>query len=189
MLDDRPKRLQTFWLAMLVEGGLAVLSLALGRLIGQPALGQFRWDARDAALGAAASVPLLVAFVLFQRWPLGPLARIKQFLDEFARPMFQESTLLELLLISTAAGWGEEMLFRAVLQGAFCRWSGPWIGVATASLLFGLAHPITPLYTVWAGLIGVYLGWLAMASGNLLVVIVTHGLYDFVAICYLVRRR
>ena len=131
MYDDRPKRLQTFWLAMLVEGGLALLSLALGRLIGQPALGQFRWDAHDAALGAAASVPLLVAFLLFERWPLGPLARIKQFLDEVARPMFQESTLLELLLISTAAGWGEEMLFR------FATWCG---GGRQPGLSVALSH-------------------------------------------------
>ena len=124
-----------------------------------------------------------------QRWPVGPLAHIKRFLDEVARPLFAQSSLLELVLICALAGWGEEMLFRGVLQEAFSRWFGPWIGVAVASLLFGFAHPITLLYTLWASLIGLYLGWLSMATGNLLVVIVAHALYDLVAISFLVRAR
>jgi membrane protease YdiL (CAAX protease family) len=34
-----------------------------------------------------------------------------------------------------------------------------------------------------------YLGWLWLASGNLLAPIITHGLYDFLALAYLTRRR
>ena len=40
-----------------------------------------------------------------------------------------------------------------------------------------------------AGLIGLYLGWLWLAVGNLLVPIVVHALYDFVALMYLVKVR
>ena len=40
-----------------------------------------------------------------------------------------------------------------------------------------------------AGLIGLYLGWLWMATGNLLVPIVTHTVYDFVVLVYLVKIR
>ena len=54
-------------------------------------------------------------------------------------------------------------------------------------MLFGLAHPITPFYAILAGLIGVYFGWLMIASENLLVPVVAHGAYDFVALIYLVR--
>jgi len=60
--------------------------------------------------------------------------------------------------------------------------------LAIASIVFGLAHPMSVTYAVLAGAIGVYWGWLLMASENLLVPIVTHTAYDFVAIVYLTRR-
>ena len=50
-------------------------------------------------------------------------------------------------------------------------------------MLFGLAHPITPTLCRAGGLIGVYFGGLLVATGNLLVPIVTHAAYDFRAIC------
>ena len=46
---------------------------------------------------------------------------------------------------------------------------------------------ITPTYGVLAALIGVYLGWVWLASGNLLAPVVAHALYDFVALVVLVR--
>ena len=63
-------------------------------------------------------------------------------------------------------------------------------GLLAASVLFGLAHPITPAYAVLAAMIGVYLGWLWLAfDKNLLVPITAHALYDFLALIYLVRTR
>jgi membrane protease YdiL (CAAX protease family) len=95
---------------------------------------------------------------------------------------------LDLAVISALAGLGEEMLFRGVVQTLIERASGsPWLAVAAASVLFGLAHPITRTYAVLAALIGVYLGWLFLANGNLLVPIVAHAAYDFVALVYLLR--
>ena len=58
----------------------------------------------------------------------------------------------------------------------------PWPGLAVASLLFGLLHPITPTYVAIAALLGAYLGAVWLATGNLLTVIVAHALYDFVAL-------
>jgi len=58
-----------------------------------------------------------------------------------------------------------------------------------ASVLFGLFHPITPTYAALAAAIGLYLGWLWLACGNLLTPIVTHALYDFLALAYLVKLR
>jgi membrane protease YdiL (CAAX protease family) len=52
-------------------------------------------------------------------------------------------------------------------------------------VLFGLLHPITPTYAVLAALMGAYLGGVWLASGNLLVPIVAHALYDFIALAYL----
>jgi len=173
--------------AVLFEGGLAPLAVLLGWLLGQPALSGFAWRARDAALGALATLPMLGLFLLGQSWPVGPFRSIKRFFDEEARPFLAGCTVSDLALISLAAGVGEEMLFRGVMQGALGRWLGPWPGWGAASLLFGLLHPITPGYIVVAAVMGAYLGWVWMINGNLLTVMVTHALYDFVALVLLLR--
>jgi hypothetical protein len=181
------QRRQLLLIGTVAEGGLAGLAWLLGWLLDQPPLESFQWGFGDAAWGAAASLPMLLAFWFLLHWPLGPFASIKDFCDEVARPLFRPCTLLDLALISLLAGVGEEMLFRGVLQGAIGRWLGPWVGLAVAGSLFGLAHLITPTYAVMAALFGFYLGWLWMVNGNLLTAITAHALYDFLALVYLVR--
>jgi membrane protease YdiL (CAAX protease family) len=188
-MEHVPGRHQLVLFAVLLEGGLAVLALGLGWLFGQPAWADLHWDPRDAALGALASLPLLLVFLICTRWPVGPLARIRQFADEVIRPLFAACRLPDLAVISLLAGFGEEMLFRGVIQGVLSRWLGPWTGVPLAGILFGLMHLITLSYAVMAALMGIYLGWVWAASENLLVVIVAHALYDFLALVYLVGTR
>jgi membrane protease YdiL (CAAX protease family) len=81
------------------------------------------------------------------------------------------------------------MLFRGFLQAWLETMLGSLGGLLVASFLFGAAHPITAGYVVIATLMGGYLGWLWQASGNLLVPIVTHALYDLVVLRLLVSRR
>jgi membrane protease YdiL (CAAX protease family) len=89
-------------------------------------------------------------------------------------------------LISLAAGVGEELLFRGLLQAAIADWLHPWAGLGIASLVFGLAHSITRTYAVLATLLGAYLGGLWLACDNLLAPMITHALYDFLALLYLI---
>ena len=175
------------WIGVAFEGGLALIALALGWLLGQPPLQKIQWIGRDAIWGLAACLPMLAAFGVCVRWPVGPLLRIKQLSEEFIREWFASCTLIELAMISLLAGIGEEMLFRGVIQDAISAWINPLVGVTLASLLFGLMHPITPFYIVLAGLMGAFLGWIFSATGNLLPVIICHGLYDFLALAYLTR--
>jgi membrane protease YdiL (CAAX protease family) len=56
-----------------------------------------------------------------------------------------------------------------------------------ASLLFGLVHFISRTYAALCFLIGIYLGMIWIITGNLMVPAFVHGLYDFVALAYLVR--
>ena len=92
-------------------------------------------------------------------------------------------------MIAALAGLGEELLFRGVAQRGIEQVSGSGnIGLVAASLLFGLAHPISKTYTFMATLVGLYLGGLLLASDNLLAPIVTHAAYDFAALVYLVKR-
>jgi membrane protease YdiL (CAAX protease family) len=185
----RSDRSRAVAVAVLFEGGLLGLAWGLGRLLDRPAWQSLHWDARAAGLGVAACLPLLLVFLLLIRCRCRPVTRIRQFFEEVVRPLLGACSLFELAVIALLAGLGEETLFRDVLQGAFSHWLGPWPALVLAGALFGLMHPITPLYVVIAALFGVYLGACWLASGNLLVAIIAHGLYDFLALVYLLRVR
>jgi membrane protease YdiL (CAAX protease family) len=186
---ETPDRRRIMLLAVISEAGLGVLAWLLGWLLGTPALATLRWQPYDLAVGAAATLPMLLLFAACVRWPVGPLARVRAFADEVIRPLFRPCTLADMALVALLAGVGEEMLFRGVLQGALGRWLNPGLGLAAASLLFGLLHPITPAYVVLATLLGAYLGALWLWTDSLVVVIVAHGLYDFLALVWLTRTR
>jgi membrane protease YdiL (CAAX protease family) len=173
---------------VVVEAGLGVLAWILGWCMGQPAGASLRPEWAAFAWGVAATGPLILVFVGCQRSSLKPFARIRTFFDETLRPLFAQCSLGELALVATAAGIGEELLFRGVVQAFASRWLGPGAGLAVSNLLFGLLHPITPAYVVLAGLMGAYLGALWLATGNLFAPITAHALYDFLALAYLLRK-
>jgi uncharacterized protein len=179
--------------AAIFEGGLIAVAIGLGWLLGQPPLKTFRFEWRGAAWGVAATLPLLGLFWLCVKSALRPLETIRQILDDLLVPLFRDCRLIELGIVAALAGVGEEMLFRGVIQaGAAAEFGGPhgvWLGLLLATVLFGLLHAITPTYALLAGLIGLYLGWLWLATGNLLAPIVTHTLYDFFALLYLVKTK
>jgi uncharacterized protein len=180
-------RREVMWLAVLFEGGLGVLACLIGWAAGLPPWEKLTWDLADAALGVAACLPMLTGFTFCVLVPLPPLARIREFMDRVVRPLFRDCTLADLALISLLAGLGEELFFRGLLQEALTGWLGPWPALTAVALLFGLLHPITPAYFVLASLAGAYLGAAYLATDNLLVPVIAHALYDFVALVYLLR--
>jgi membrane protease YdiL (CAAX protease family) len=93
----------------------------------------------------------------------------------------------EFAVVALVAGLGEELFFRSLLQDVFARWLENWAAVTVTAVLFGLMHPITLTYGVLATLAGAYLGYVYLASGNLLVAAVAHAFYDFAALVYLLR--
>jgi uncharacterized protein len=175
----------SFEFLVLFEASLAPLALGLGWLVGQPPLEGFSWSLADAAIGALAAMPMFGLLLVGMSRPVGPLARIKQFFEEEARPIMVGRTRADLALLSLAAGIGEEMLFRGVIQAALTRWMGRWVGLVGGSLLFGLMHPISPTYIAIATAVGAYLGALWLIDGNLLSVIIAHAVYDFLALIVL----
>jgi membrane protease YdiL (CAAX protease family) len=174
-------------LACLFEGGLALLAWGAAWFLDDPLADKLWWDPADAVRGLAACLPLLLLFGVCLRLRLPSLVRIRRICEEFARDLFAGCTLAELALVALLAGLGEELLFRGVLQASLVRWLGLWPGIALAGAVFGLLHALTPTYGLLATLMGVYLGVVWHLTGNLLVVIVAHGLYDFVALAYLAR--
>jgi membrane protease YdiL (CAAX protease family) len=174
---------------VLLEASLAPLSLLLGWALGQPPLAGFAWNEDAAIGGVVAALPMLGLLALAIRWPVGPLARIKAFFDRELAPALKGCDWPDLALISIAAGVGEEMLFRGVIQGALGRTLGPTAGLALASALFGLVHPVSLTYALLAGLLGGYLGLVWLVSGNLLTAMVAHAVYDYVALIVLLGER
>ncbi len=186
--DELPSHAVVIIFAVFFEAGLAPFSLILGWLLGHPPLKGFAWRLADAAWGTAAAVPLVILFLAMLRWPVGPLRAVREFCEEEVVPLFRDSYWSELALISLSAGVGEEMLFRGVFQASLTDWVGMAWGLALASILFGVLHPISFSYIVIAAFLGLYLGAIWYFNGNLLTVMVTHALYDFVALGYLIKR-
>lgn len=175
-------------MAVLVEGGLLVLAAMFGWMLDQPPVRFFTWTPWAVLWGVVATLPLVALFFALQRWPIGPLGRIQRFSEEVIRPLMAPCSLVDLLGISALAGLGEETLFRGVLQAFASRWLNVWISIAAVSILFGVMHSITFTYAVLAALMGAYLScvWLYFDQ-NLLVIAVTHALYDFVVLLWLLR--
>jgi membrane protease YdiL (CAAX protease family) len=189
-----PKPPQHFILvAAIFEGALAVVAVGLGWLLGQPPLETLTLDYQGFGLGVAVAGPPLLLFWLSVKFPLRPFADITRFLDKTIIPWFRSCSWIDLLGIATLAGLGEEMLFRGIIQAAVAKEIGDpygvWIGLVMASMLFGLLHAMTPMYATLAGLISLYFGWVWLASGNLLVPITAHAVYDFAALIYFVKIR
>ena len=175
--------------ALAVELGLLMLALLVGWFLEPSPLRQIYLARVDLLYGLAACGPLLAGLVTITHFPWGPLGRLDAFVRRNVVPLFAECRLWQIAVISLLAGIGEEALFRGVIQAGIEQYFGsPAWALAIASILFGLAHLITPTYAVLAGLIGAYLGWLLLATGNLLTPIVAHSAYDFAAILYLLRR-
>ncbi|HIE52808.1 MAG TPA: CPBP family intramembrane metalloprotease [Armatimonadetes bacterium] len=117
----------------------------------------------------------LVKWAVRQQWQ-----EPRRWIEELFQPLFSGLNLREILIISLGAGFAEEILFRGVVQ--------PSLGWITASLLFGCLHvPQRKFLSLgaWATGQGLYLGGLYLLTGNLLVPMLTHALYDAAALSYL----
>lgn len=175
-------------LAAATEGGLGLAACLLGPLVGQQPWQGLRGSATDGALGAVATVPLLATLAVVMHAGFRPLESIRRAMAELVAPLFGQLALWQLALVAALAGWGEETLFRGLVQPALADFTHQlWIGIAGAAVAFGLAHPLSRAYVAAAAVVGAYLGLLAWWRGNLLAPIVAHGLYDWLALVYLAR--
>ena len=127
----------------------------------------------------AALFPLLLFILSLTRVAekLALLKSLKRTMITQVRPLFANARFMDLVLISLIAGFAEEMLFRGILQVKF--------GIIVASVIFGLAHSVTPAYILIATVMGFYIGYVFKGSGNILVPIQLHFIYDLLALVYL----
>ncbi len=175
-------------LAVALEGGLLVIALALGLLLGIPPFGGARVTPGALAWGTVATVPTLLLMWWMSSTTWSPLRRLRRAVEETIVPLFADCAAGELVLIALLAGVGEEALFRGLVQRGITDIAGPAAGVLVAGALFGLAHFVTHTYALLAALLGIYLGMLFLVTGNLVVPIVVHTLYDVIALLHWVRQ-
>jgi membrane protease YdiL (CAAX protease family) len=183
--------------AILFEMGLGVLAWLLGWVFGFDPLASLIGPEKTfwqllvgVVLGCLSMLPLFAGLVWLHHHP-GPLADFQAYVQSQLVPFFQGLSVYEIGLISFAAGFGEELFFRGLLQAGLANWLGPpsgtAIGVLVAAFAFGCCHWLNNTYAALGTLVGLYLGGLFLWSEQLLVPMIAHGLYDFVAILYLTR--
>ena len=191
------KRGSVFFYAIAFEASLGLLAVGIGWFIGYQPFTRIletclagRILANEILWGLIATIPMMLipAVCEFISWP--PLQELKQLVQKFVSWFCGDRSAFHLAVISFVAGLGEELLFRGtLLEGLEPHFESMWLVLAVSSLLFGLAHSITPLYFLLATTVGFYLGVLVLATGSLIPAIVAHSLYDFLVLFYLTRQR
>lgn len=171
------------------EGSLVLAAYLLGWLGGVDPLASLRFSMDSLAFGLAGTLPLCGVFALAYRLAWPGLKSIKSLLIERLGPLLDACHWTGLAYLAVLAGTTEEILFRGLLQPLLESHWGQAAGLLASNLLFALAHSITPLYALLAGLTGAYLGLSLDFGGerNLLTPITIHALYDFLAFVAVAR--
>lgn len=175
--------------ACIFEASLIPVALLSGWISGINPFANLHFS--ESALGVAiiATLPLFGVFLVLQQVRIESVTAIRNMLLQTLGANLHAHHWTDLFILAAIAGVSEELLFRGVIQpwleGAY----GMMPGLIASNVLFGLVHAVTPLYALLAGLVGVYLGMALDYGGerNLLIPIVIHGLYDFMAFVALLR--
>lgn len=171
------------------EASLTLVAIIIGWLTGINPFAHLYFSETALAIGLLGTIPLLFLFIGLHNLENDAMITIRKFLLDTLCPNLQQQHWSDLLLLASIAGFSEELLFRGVLQ--------PWLeslgslttALLISNLLFGLVHAITPLYAALAMLVGLYLGLSLDITGerNVLIPIIMHSLYDFIAFIILMR--
>lgn len=190
-MDPTAERSDGFAMAVIVEGGLAVVAIVFAWLFHVSLRDQFAPFGAPlvaaVARGIAATVPMLLIFWWLVNSKFPWMRQLREQVEWLIGEMFPTGSTVQFAMIAVLAGVGEELLFRGALQTKLGEWTTPVVGLVITSFLFGLAHAMSKLYFAFAIVVGGFLGWMAFQYHDLVAPMVAHGLYDFVALVYLSR--
>ena len=91
-------------------------------------------------LGLLTALPPLFLMLGVRRLPLRVVRDLTRIVDQKVGPMFKGLRVGELAMLSLAAGWGEELLFRGLIQAEIASSGGIVVGILVASVVFALVH-------------------------------------------------
>jgi len=171
------------------EAALILVAVVLGWIADINPFADLHFSESAVAYGLVGTMPLFLLYLSLERIQTESVIKIKHMLFETLGSGLHRYHWTDLLILASIAGLSEELLFRGVIQ--------PWIesswgmtaGLVGSNIIFGLAHAVTPLYAALATLVGIYLSLSLDYDGdrNLLIPIVIHGFYDFLAFIALMR--
>ena len=167
-------------LALLGEGALVVVALMWLRVRGIPLLWGGAFEGLLVGCCAVAALSAANLYLLRGALELPGVRAIRRLYLNTLQPLFGGLSGIQIAIISVAAGVGEELLFRGVLQ--------PEFGLIPAGVIFGLLHMGgrgTLAFGLWAMAMGSVLGLLAVWTNGLLAPIVAHAVYDAAAMRYI----
>ena len=171
--------------AVVFEALLLLVALGLGLIVAINPLSTVSVRADHIILGVTATVPPALALWFLERSRARTIVRLRRLVRHLIGPLLTGATRQEVIALAVMAGVAEEALFRGLLQEGLVPVFGWAPSLLLASVSFGLVHMITPFYALLAGVVGLYLGMLQLVTGNLLVPVMVHALYDIVALQYL----
>jgi membrane protease YdiL (CAAX protease family) len=175
-------------LAISGEAGLLVLAWALARWLDVSPLQRLGPVLPGLLWGIVGTIPPLLGLAWLLRSTSHPIRQLVNLVVEQIGPYLAPLSLPKLGAVALMAGISEEILFRGVIQMGLAQLMYPTAALLVTGLLFGLVHFASPSYVLFAAVMGWYLGALFLVQHSLLAPIVTHCLYDFVALIAVARR-
>ena len=93
------------------------------------------------------------------------------------------NTILAVLVIGLLVGFVEELIFRGLLQPWFAEVTTTWFAIIVVSVLFGFMHSVwmEPMNIVFAGSVGLLLGWAYARTRNFWFIWVVHAWINITA--------
>lgn len=178
-----------FLKACIFEASLILVAVVIGWLAGIDPFEHLNFSESAVAFGIIGTIPLLLLFIALEHIEVESLKKIRRLLLDTLGPGLHRYHWTDWFILAAIAGVSEEILFRGVIQPWFEGLWGLKAGLIFSNVIFGLVHAVTPLYAVLASLVGIYLGLCLDYGGerNLLIPVIIHGLYDFLAFVMLMQ--
>ena len=176
----RARVVATFYGAVLIAG-------FFWHAVAQDSNDVWRLQADQGVLTLLATPPIGVALGLATvqvfRWMQSRMAWLTELHREF-QAIFGRPATTELVILAAASAFGEEILFRGAMLDAW----GLWI----SSLVFAALH-VPPKRSLWPWtasslVLGLGLGALTMATGNLGAAVAAHFVINLQNLLYITRR-
>ena len=189
-MQKSPFNIENFFKsACLFEASLTLFAIILGFIADINPFQNLHFSELAIFYGVMGTAPLFMMFIFLQKIQHNSVSSIRDLLLRTLGPGLHTYHWTDLFILAAIAGFSEEVLFRGVIQPWIEHFGGAMVGLIVSNLIFGIVHAVTPLYAVLATLVGVYLGLSLTITGesNLLVPIIIHALYDFLAFVALMR--
>jgi membrane protease YdiL (CAAX protease family) len=136
-----------------------------------------QWQVDKLAIGIVLGLGITAASALvYGIWPA-----YRQSADVYLSLVLRPLTYPDIIWLGLLPGLSEDFLFRGVMLPAL---GLDFTGLILSSLCFGVLHLSGSNqwpYVIWATLVGLALGYSALATGNLLVPILAHILTNLVS--------